>query len=677
MRGILFGLGISFCAITFAQSSVLTPEKLWELERVSGGKMDKKGEWILYGKTLYDIDQNKGNRDLYLTNKDGSKELRITNTPSGEYNECWHPTTAKIGYLAAVDGKTQVFEYDLETKKSTQVSFFRSGVNGFKYSPDGKKILFTADVKLDQTINEKYPDLPKAKVHVYDDLMYRHWNAWHDYAYSHVFYSEQKDGKYNREIDIMPNEKYDAPLNPFGGMEQISWGPNSENIYYTCKKKSGKDYAVSTNSDIYKYNIRERGTVNITKGMLGYDVQPSFSPDGKFMAFLSMEEDGFESDKNDIILWDQVKGTKKNYTAKEDITVANYAWSADGNSIYFLSMTGATEQIFQLDLKKEAIRQVTKGQHNYNSIHPFSGGIIATRQSMHHPNELFFVDVKSGTGTQITKANDKILGELKDIDVKKRMIKTTDGKEMLTWVIYPPDFDPKKKYPTILYCQGGPQSTVSQFFSFRWNFRLIASQGYIVVAPNRRGLPGFGQEWNDQISGDWGGQAMEDYLSAIDNVSEEEYVDKNNLGCIGASYGGYSAYYLAGIHEKRFDCFISHCGLFNLESWYGSTEELFFANKDIGGPYWSPKKPISYEKYSPHKKANNWDTPILVIHGENDYRVPVTQGMEAFQVAQLKGIPSKFLYFPTEGHWVQGAQNGLVWHREFFSWLDQWLKDGK
>jgi dipeptidyl aminopeptidase/acylaminoacyl peptidase len=293
---------------------------------------------------------------------------------------------------------------------------------------------------------------------------------------------------------------------------------------------------------------------------------------------------------------------------------------------------------------------------------------------MNHAAELYGFNIKKGTERVITHTNDEIYNSIALSKIEKRWVKTTDGKEMLTWVILPPNFDSTKTYPTLLYCQGGPQSAVSQFYSFRWNFQLMAANDYVIIAPNRRGLPSFGTEWNEAISKDWGGQAMKDYLAAFDEISKESYIDQNNAGAVGASYGGYSVYMLAGIHEKRFKSFVAHCGLFNLESWYGSTEELFFANFDIGGPYWENPAPKSYAKFSPHKYAQNWDTPIFVIHGGRDYRVPDTQGMEAFQVAQLKGLKSRFLYFPKEGHWVLQPQNGLVWHREYFKWLDETLK---
>jgi dipeptidyl aminopeptidase/acylaminoacyl peptidase len=407
--------------------------------------------------------------------------------------------------------------------------------------------------------------------------------------------------------------------------------------------------------------------------MMGYDNDPVFSPSGTHLAWMSMKQEGFEADKNDIIILDMKSGTKTNITSGVDQTFGHIVWANDHKNVYALSPINATYQAFEIGLDK-SVRAITSGTHNVNSISLMRGNLIGTKSTMSHPNELFLWTIEKGEETQLSSGNKELISSMNMGKVEKRMIKTNDDKDMLVWVIYPPDFDPNKKYPTLLYCQGGPQSAVSQFFSFRWNFQLMASQGYIVVAPNRRGLPSFGQKWNDDISKDWGGQAMRDYLSAIDEVAKEPFVDNDRLGAIGASYGGYSVYYLAGIHEGRFKTFISHCGLYNLESWYASTEELFFANWDIGGPYWASPKPESYLKFSPHSLVHKWDTPILVIHNELDFRVPLNQGLEAFTAAQLRGVPSKLLYYPDEGHWVLKPQNGVMWHREFYGWLDKWLK---
>ncbi|MEM0996142.1 MAG: S9 family peptidase [Bacteroidota bacterium] len=667
-------------ALIGAAQERLTPELLWRIARIGDVQVSPDGQQVLFGASFYDLQKNKGNRDLFVVDLAGAAQgnaatpKRLTNTPSGEYNARWRPDGKKIGFLRAGDNGLVLYEMNPDGTGEAVAARYPDGMGNFAYSPDGRYISFTQDVKLDQTVQDRYPDLPEADARIIDDLMYRHWNQWHDYAYSHVFYATYEDGRAGNPVDIMPEEPYDSPLNPFGGDEQIAWSPDGKTIAYSCKKLQGKAYAVSTNSDVYLYSINFKKTVNLTEGMEGYDLEPAFSPDGSKLAWLSMERAGFESDRNRIFIYDISKGTKEELTRKFDHSVRGMTWSADGTTIYFTAAIAGTIQTFSIAVANGKTKQVTVGTHNYNSVAEAGNLLVGSRNSMSYPAELYVVDKKNGKEAQLTDMNTNILGSVQWGNVRKRMVKTSDGKDMLTWVIYPPNFDPNKKYPTLLYCQGGPQSTVSQFFSYRWNFQLMAASDYIIVAPNRRGLPSFGQEWNDQISGDWGGQAMRDYLAAIDDVAKESYVDKDRLGAVGASYGGYSVYYLAGIHEKRFKTFISHCGLYNLESWYGSTEEMFFANWDLKGAYWDQPEPKSYGAFSPHKLAGNWDTPMLVIHGGKDFRVPETQGMEAFNAAQLQGIPSRFLYFPKEGHWVQSPQNGVLWHRIFFEWLDKYLK---
>ena len=669
-------IAITFLFITlFAQAQDrMTPELLWKLGRVSGGSISQDGKMVLYGVTYYDMAANKGNRDLYVLPIAGGEPKQITSFKGSEFNECWLKD-GSVAFLSAESGSVQVWNVKTDGSAAVAITDIGIGINSFFFSADESMLVYTQDVKLDQTLNEKYPDLPKANAFETQDLMYRHWNQWHDFAYSHVFVSTTKrDNKFTAGTDVLLGERFDSPLNPFGGIEQIALSNDKKYVVYTCKKKSGIAYATSTNSDLYKYDIETRKTTNLTPENFGYDLNPSFSPDGKFLAYQSMKRDGNEADKNDIILYDLATGTKKNLTAGFDITTASFIWSKDSKFIYFLSPTVGTEQIQELNLATGKMRQISKGDFDYTGIAYAGKEIVGTKQSMNFPNELFKIDLKTLKETQLTFVNRKIYDGLKIGKIEKRWITTSDNKKMLTWVIFPPDFDPKKKYPTLLYCQGGPQSTVSQFFSYRWNFQLMAANGYIIVAPNRRGLPSFGQEWNDQISKDWGGQAITDYLTAIDTVAAEPYVDKDKLGAVGASYGGYSVYYLAGKHNKRFKTFVSHCGLFNLESFYGTTEELFFANWDLGGSYFENNPPKSYEEFSPHKFAKSWDTPILVIHGEKDFRVPFNQGMEAFQTARILGIQAKFLSFPEEGHWVMSPQNSLLWQREYFAWLDKWLK---
>jgi dipeptidyl aminopeptidase/acylaminoacyl peptidase len=553
-------------------------------------------------------------------------------------------------------------------------SFNNLELEGFKLAPDESTVLTIEAIQMKQTINEKYPDLTKANARVEDDLMYRHWDHFDDYKRRHLFVHSIQSGILINPIglNILADEMFDGIIPPHGGSEGFCFSNDSKKIIYSSKKLKGKEFAQSTNSALYEYSIDTKTTKNITEAYKGYDNNPAFSSTNQ-LAWLSMARDGFEADKNDIIIRD-VNGKDRNLTKDIDLTVTDFCWHPSGKMIYFLSAIKGTVQIFEIDPLSGKHRQLTQGQHDYLSLSISGDNIYTGRQSMVEPTNLFMVTIKKGKVTQLTKANEELLKTLTMPKVEERWVETTDGKKMLVWMVFPPNFDPSKKYPALLYCQGGPQSALSQFFSYRWNLALMASQGYIVVAPNRRGLPGFGQEWNDAISEDWGGQAMKDYLSAIDAASQEPYVDETRLGAVGASYGGYSVYMLAGIHEKRFKTFIAHCGLFNLESWYGTTEELFFANWDHGGPYWKEENKENYKKNSPHNYVANWDTPILVIHGGLDYRVPESEGMQAFQAAQLQGIKSKYLYFPTESHWVQSPQNSLVWQREFFEWLKEDLK---
>ncbi|MFA6059715.1 MAG: S9 family peptidase [Taibaiella sp.] len=480
----------------------------------------------------------------------------------------------------------------------------------------------------------------------------------------------------------MQNEPYDCPQKPFGGAEDFIFSPDNKTIVYVCKKKVGKEYATSTNTDIYAYDIGDAKTSNLSEGMMGYDVAPSFSPDGKKIAWLSMKRDGYEADKNDIVVMDITNKAKLNMTAGWDETVdGGFMWNNKGTDLYFNAAIKGTQQLFTVTVPANlmvrmmpAVKQMTSGNFDVTGVIAQNGNnIIVSRTDMNHATELFNVDTKDGKMKAVTHANDVTYSKVKMSDTKLHMVQTTDGKQMGVWVIYPPDFDPAKKYPTLLYCQGGPQSALSQFYSVRWNFQLMAANGYIIVAPNRRGMPGWGVAWNEAISKDWGGQPMQDYLAAIDDVAKENYVDKGRLGCVGASYGGYSVFMLAGIHNNRFKSFIAHDGLFDMKSWYGTTEELWFANWDLGGNYWTKPTPKSYDQFNPSNYIDKWNTPIMVIQGGIDFRVPIEQGLEAFQAAQLKGIKSKLLYLPNENHWVLHAHNGLVWQREFFKWLKETL----
>lgn len=670
--------GAAAMLVFTVQAQKMTPDLLWKLGRVSGETVSPDGKSVVYGITQYSIEANKGNRDLYLLDVKSGKSKQLTAMEGSEYNAIFIKNGEALFFMNGGRG----FEMDLSSKKITEGIEIEQSVSNVKFSEDGRTVVLTSEVETSESTAQAYPNLPEANAFVYDDLMYRHWDHWSDNKNSHVFIGDYKAGTPTPVSDLMEGEPYDTPLQPFGGAKDVVISKDGKTILYVSKKLTGVEYAESTNSDIYTYDVETGETFNITEQNQGYDMNPSFHPqEPGWILHTSMDEPGYESDKNDLILNNPLTGEMINLTKDWDYTVSSYLWHPDGEKIYIQASINATYQIFELELQKDPksntaqhIQQISAGRHNINQIVGLAGKeLIVGKQDMNHATELYALDLKKGSLRQLTQVNDEIYNSITTSRVEKRMVPTTDGKEMLTWVIYPPDFDSTKTYPTLLYCQGGPQSAVSQFYSFRWNFQLMAAKGYIVVAPNRRGLPSFGVEWNEAISKDWGGQAMKDYLSAIDAVSKESYVDQNNLGAVGASYGGYSVYMLAGIHENRFKSFISHCGLFNLESWYGSTEELFFANYDIGGPYWRQPQPKSYELFSPHKYAQNWDTPMMVIHGGKDFRVPYTQGLEAYQVARLKGLKSRLLFFPDEGHWILKPQNGVLWHSEFFKWLDETL----
>ncbi|HTN18861.1 MAG TPA: S9 family peptidase [Pelobium sp.] len=677
MKKILFLAFLFISVSTFAQKS-LTPEMLWQLGRVSGEKITPDGKYVIFGVSNYDLVTNKSKRNLYSIPVNGGNAKQLTKATGPESVLEINKASGKVIYTY----NGQLWEMNADGSSAKQLTNYKGGLENARLSPDGKHILFSKDVAMVKNIaNEKYPDLPKANAYIYTDLSIRHWDTWEDGKFSHIFVADYNNGIISNEIDIMKDEPYDCPQKPFGGLEDVIWSPDSKAVLYVTKKKYGKEYAQSTNTDIYRYELQNKHTFNLTSGMLGYDTQPAFNKDGSKLAWTSMAEDGYESDKNDIMVFDYKANECHNLTKDWDETVSSFVWSEDNSKIYFLAVNKGTEQLYEISLQKDLnknsakdIRMLTNGRWDINAIVGQAGNtMVVSRTDMNHSAELFKVDLKSGDLKELTHVNKAVYDGLAMSEIEARTVKTTDGKDMLTWVIYPPGFDPTKKYPTLLYCQGGPQSALSQFYSVRWNFQLMAAQGYIIVAPNRRGMPGYGVEWNKAISGDWGGQPMKDYLSAIDDIAKEPYVDKDRLGCVGASYGGYSVYMLAGIHQNRFKTFIAHDGLFDLKSWYGTTEELFFANKDIGESYFAKDLPKSYKDFDPSNFVKNWNTPIMIIQGGNDFRVPIEQGLEAFQAAQLKGIKSKLLYLPEENHWVLSGQNGIVWQREFFDWLKETL----
>lgn len=621
--------------VTASTRDVMTPDLLWKLGRVSAMGISKDKKYLVYK----------------------------VSTPSVQNNNF----TSKY-FIIPVEGGN-----------ASEISDPLSYLNNKNISPDGKYQLYTMDVMLQPVLGKDlYTNYPNSDVKVYNSLDYRHWSSWFDGKYSHVFFKES--GKPDTEgTDLLEGQRYYCPQQPFGRDNDYIWSPDSKKIIYVSKKSEGTAYAISTNTDIYQYDIATKNTLNLTDGMKGYDTEPAFNKKGA-LAWLSMERDGYEADKNDILVLEN--GIKLNLTAQWDGTVEQFVWAEDDKTLFFTAATGGTVQLFAVDYpgktkKMPVVVQLSNGQFDVSGIIGQIGNqLFVTRTDMNTAAEIYSFDLKTKQFQKITSVNDQAYSQIGKCEVKKRIVKTTDNKDMTVWVIYPPDFDPNKKYPTLLYCQGGPQSALSQFYSFRWNFQLMASQGYIVVAPNRRGMPGHGVEWNEAISKDWGGQVMKDYLSAIDDVSKEPYVDKDRRGAIGASYGGYSVFYLAGIHQGRFKSFISHAGVLDTKSMYGTTEEVWFPNFDAGGAYWEYDNKVAqktYNEFNPSNFVQNWNTPILIIQGGIDFRVPIGQGQEAFQAAQLRGIKSRFLYFPEENHWILSPQNGMIWQNEFFKWLKETL----
>ncbi len=589
------------------------------------------------------------------------------------------PEGPRLIYLAPTEGEsptTQAWMMNPEDAKPVQITSLDSDLSNLVPSPTGDAIAFSLDIKMDDDIHAIYPDLPKADARIIDSLMYRHWNAWHDYAYSHVHVAKlNAEGKADAPIDLMRALKADCPVPPFGGAEQFAFSPDGKQVALTIKLVNNP--AESTDTSLFLVSSEGGPLKNITPGMPGYDVEPNYSPDGRYIAFNSMQRAGFEADRNRIMLYDRSSGTIRELTENLDQTTHHLMWSADSQSLVFDSEFRGTTQVFQIEITSAKVKQLSSGRFDFACQAFTSHGLLVKQQSMLRPTELALVGLTNGEVATVTDVNGDIYADLELPKVEERWVKATDGQMIHNWIILPPDFDKNTdhQWPMLTYCQGGPQGQIGQWFSYRWNFHLMASQGYVVLAVNRRGMPGFGQAWNDQISGDWGGQAMQDILAATDAMMADPSIDRSRVAAVGASFGGYTVYWLMGNSDNRFCSMIAHCGVFNLESMYGSTEELFFVNFDLGGPYWKSTEVASkYEAFSPHKFIGNWKTPLLVIHGEKDFRVPITQGMEAFTAAKVQGVPSRFLYFPGEGHWVNAPQNSVLWHRVFFDWLDRYCK---
>lgn len=655
---------------------VMTPEIMWKFGRVNNPSLSPDGKLLTYTITYYNLQENKGTTQLYVVPTEGGDPKKLTDGTGSASNPQWTADGQIIRFLYTGSGSSQLWEVKCDGTGLRQISSLECDINGFWVSPDGSKILYALDVKLENLAKDIHPDMPKANVRIIDNLMYRHFDYWEDGSYSHIFVADFSNSEIKNQKDINEGEKWDTPMATDFEINEVQWSPDSKKIVYCSKKLYGKDYAVSTNSDIYIYDLISGKTDNITTENIGYDRYPSFSPNGECIAWYSLATPGNEADQKRLFILDIKTGQKTYLTQGFDQNVDQYVWGQDSQTIYFSSGTKGTSQLFKINIGTKEISQLTKGIHDYVLCQKQNGILIGEKMSMSMAPEFFKVDETTGAETQITFTNKNIYDSIKMGEVQERWVKTTDGKDMLVWVILPPNFDKTKKYPTLLYCQGGPQSTVSQFWSYRWNFQIMAANDYVIVAPNRRGVPSFGQAWNAQISGDYSGQNIKDYLSAIDDVRKESWVNNDKLGCVGASYGGYSVFYLAGHHEKRFKAFIAHCGMYNLESFYGATEETFFPNNDLGGPFWDKNNKIAQKSYenSPHKFIQNWDTPIMIITGERDLRIPYTESLQAFNAAQLRGIPSKLLVFPDETHFVTKPQNAVIWQREFFGWLDKWLK---
>ena len=684
------------------KSDLMTPEALWAMGRIGGAAVSPDAKSIVYQVGYYSVAENKGHQMLFTMAADGSNQKSFTVDAQSETSAVWIADGKRIAFLR--DG--QLWSMDADGTDRKQLTHSKTDIEGFLFSPDETMVILIKSIPYHGSIKENPSDLPKATGRLVTDMNYRHWDHYVE-SIPHPFLAKVTFEGVDEGEDILQGEPYECPMAPFGGIEQLAWSPDSKTIAYTSRKKEGVAYAISTDADIYLYNIHARETKNLckpegyrepaidaTKSMkdqavnkqaedcnVGYDTNPSFSPDGKYLAWQSMARNGYESDRNRLCVYELATGKKTYVTESFDSNVDAFTWAPDSKTLYFLGCWHACIHVYQTNLQGK-VMQLTDGMYDYGSLQMMGKKLLVTRHSMSSPDDLYVVTPskkeKKSEVTQLTFENKHILDQLQMGEVRERWVTTTDGKQEQVWVILPPHFDETKKYPTLLYCEGGPQSPVSQFWSYRWNFQIMAAHGYVIIAPNRRGLPGYGSEWNEQISGDWTGQCMKDYLSAIDDaVANLPFVDKDRLGCVGASFGGFSVYYLAGHHDKRFKAFIAHDGAFNLESMYTDTEEAWFSNWEYDDAYWNSDATDNARRTyanSPHKFVDKWDTPILCIHGEKDYRINANQGMGAFNAARMRGIPAELLIFPDENHWVLQPQNGVLWQRTFFSWLDKWLK---
>lgn len=655
------------------ENGQMSPEVLWAFGRVGNMCVSPDGKRVAYTVTYYSIPENKSNSEVYVMDADGANKKQLTRTAAREGALAWLPSGKAIAFLR--DGK--LWNIDPENGAETQVSDIEQSIDGFLYAPAEDKVLFVISTKIEKcTGAELYGDLDKANAYVYDDLMYRHWDSWKDGNYNHIYVGDLVSGKVKAVEDIMPGEPYHAPTRPFGGTEEIAWSPDGTTIVYTCKKLTGKEYAFQTNSNLYAYTLADKKTRLLTPDMPGYDKNPQFSPDGKQLLWSSMRRGVFEADKERMMLMDWPTGEMRDVSEALDASPSSLQWTADGKTIYLTAPIKEAHQLFAFDVASGTFRQLTEGDQDYQHVQLAGDKLIVTRTTHVNPAEIFRVDPVDGKAEEISFVNKELMDKLNLPTFEKRFITTTDNKEMVTWVVYPPKFDASKKYPLLLMCTGGPQGVLGPSFSYRWNYMLMASQGYVVVVPARRGTSGSGQEWCDAISKNHGQQDEQDLLTAIDAIGKEPWADAEHIGAMGASYGGYSVFHLAGTHKGRFKAFLAHCGIFNMEFMYSTTEEMFFEDWEQGGAPWDKENKVAQNSFahSPHLLVKNWNTPIMVVHGERDFRVPYSQGMAAFNTAQMLGIESRLLIFPTENHWVLSPQNGIVWQREFFQWFDKHLK---